>query len=319
LTLIGTSFATTVDITANVYKDFTIFNYIFNFNQTDSIDKFSFEKPRDAQLNYIVDKYAQVQYTQAGDYYIIEPKETRNNTFIIKFKSNQISEELLKTDSIRTYFNFNIEIQELNFELILRDNFGEIINIYPQNYNIHPNNRITWQSTNVHEESLYIVNFKDASKASQEKPISYLLIISYIIPIIILGIGVFILFRKYKKLEKKSKYHKNNQEEIQPPKTNNIKTEEEKEESTKNIFEEIINKHLTENEKEVVMLVKEKEGISQYDILNFIPKLTKSNLSKIISKLHSKKILKRIKVGKVNHIYLGDKLNQGKQNQENKE
>ena len=37
-------------------------------------------------------------------------------------------------------------------------------------------------------------------------------------------------------------------------------------------------------------VIRKNEGISQYDILNFLPSLTKSNLSKIISKLNSKKI-----------------------------
>ena len=79
------------------------------------------------------------------------------------------------------------------------------------------------------------------------------------------------------------------------------------------LFNEFIEKHLTENEKEIARLIKEKEGITQYDILNHIPKLTKSNLSKIISKLDAKKILKRIKVGKVNNIYLGERLEHPKE------
>ena len=73
-------------------------------------------------------------------------------------------------------------------------------------------------------------------------------------------------------------------------------------------YEEITSKYLTENEKEIVEIVNTNEGISQNDILNFLPNLTKSNLSKIISKLNSKRILKRIRVGKINKIYLGDKL-----------
>jgi uncharacterized membrane protein len=73
-------------------------------------------------------------------------------------------------------------------------------------------------------------------------------------------------------------------------------------------YREVIAKFLTENEKLVVSCVRENEGISQYDILNFLPKLTKSNLSKIISKLDNKHILKRIRVGKVNKIYLGNRF-----------
>jgi hypothetical protein len=73
-------------------------------------------------------------------------------------------------------------------------------------------------------------------------------------------------------------------------------------------YREVMARFLTDNEKLVVSCIRENEGISQFDILNFLPKLTKSNLSKIISKLDNKKILKRIRVGKVNKIYLGSRF-----------
>ena len=73
-------------------------------------------------------------------------------------------------------------------------------------------------------------------------------------------------------------------------------------------YKEVMDRFLTDNEKLVVSCIRDNEGISQYDILNFLPKLTKSNLSKIISKLDNKKILKRIRVGKVNKIYLGNRF-----------
>ena len=57
-----------------------------------------------------------------------------------------------------------------------------------------------------------------------------------------------------------------------------------------------------------------KSDISKIYRENFIKSIysTKVTLSKIISKLHSRKILSRIKVGKVNKIYLGDKIEKGK-------
>jgi uncharacterized membrane protein len=76
----------------------------------------------------------------------------------------------------------------------------------------------------------------------------------------------------------------------------------------KEVHDEIVEKYLTDNEKEVVEIVRKKEGISQYDILNELPSISKSNLSKIISKLHSRKFLQRIRVGKVNKIHLGEKF-----------
>ena len=311
LTFASTIHGVNVDATTYLYKDFATFNYVISFDGSDSVDKFSFEKPRDSKLNYIVDKNGKIPYSEAGDYYIITPSEIQDNTFIVNFKSEKLSKELFKTDSFRTYLNFNMEVSELSYKLVLKDDFGEIVNIYPQDYNLRPNGEIQWTSQNVNEDSLYIVNFKDVSNVGKES-IDYLFIAIIAVPIILLGIGFFILFKKYKKLEKGGKNiikAKNDTEK--PSIENDEKPKSPKEENTfsnEDMFYEIVNKHLTENEKEVVLLIKENEGISQYDILNFIPKLTKSNLSKIISKLHSKKILKRIKVGKVNHIYLGDKL-----------
>lgn len=340
------AFSANVEVTSNIYKDYTIFNYIIHFNQNDSINKFSFVKPSNSQVSYVLDNNGDVPYSTAGDYIIIESKDIEQNTFRIRLKSQSISKEILSTDSFKTYFNFNFELEELTFELLLGDNFGEIINIYPSNYQMFPQGNIKWVTNNITGDLLYIVNFKDASVGgSSKEPVNYLLIVSIIIPIIVISIGLIILFKKYRHLEKTNKLifdkkgFREKEDKTQDSTHENsinqdlsnqvydmkhhiqdgeeITKEETKEEKTKNIFDEIINKHLTKNEKEVVLLIKNQEGISQYDILNHIPKLTKSNLSKIISKLHSKRILKRIKVGKVNHIYLGEKLNKSNANSEN--
>ncbi|MFT4244654.1 MAG: helix-turn-helix transcriptional regulator [Candidatus Woesearchaeota archaeon] len=73
-------------------------------------------------------------------------------------------------------------------------------------------------------------------------------------------------------------------------------------------IEEFIQKYLTENEQDVVRVISKQEGIMQQEILDNLPIFTKSTLSKIISKLERKKIIERVRVGKVNKLFIGNEL-----------
>lgn len=75
-----------------------------------------------------------------------------------------------------------------------------------------------------------------------------------------------------------------------------------------NEIEEYIQKYLTENEQDVIRIIKKHEGIIQQEILDILPIITKSTLSKIITKLEGRRILERVRVGKINKLYLGEKL-----------
>ena len=302
-----------VDVKTYIYSDSTIFNYIFEFNQNDSINKFALERPSDAKLDYIVDDNGKIKYDEAGDYYIVElDEEEENCTIYIKFTSQEISKEILQTNSFRNYINFNFKADKLTYEVHFNEDLGELIDIFPQEYQVYNSEKIRWVSYDVDKESLFIINFKNAKKATQESSFDALTITYIVIPTLLLIITILILFRKNKQLNHlQNKIIENKQTENKTQKTQ--LTKEKIEEKPQETFEEIIQKHLTENEQNVVVLIKENEGISQYDILNHLPHLTKSNLSKIISKLHAKKILKRIKVGKVNNIYLGEKLEHTKE------
>ena len=142
-----------------------------------------------------------------------------------------------------------------------------------------------------------------------------------VIIILITLIYVFILRKKHKKTVEsakkeiaKTKRKNNAKSKAKEIKTKEVSKEVIQQENPKETivsnYDEQINKFLTENEKEVVGIIKENQGISQYDILNHLPHLTKSNLSKIISKLNSRKFLNRIRVGKVNKIHLGERLDE---------
>lgn len=329
-------YAADIDITVYAYKDYTIFNYIFKFDEFDNFNKFSIEKPEDAQLDYIVNQNGPVDYSIAGDYYIFKPDEVRNNTFLLKYKSEKISKEISSTEAFKTYLNFNFPVEKLELHLLLKDDFGEIINVFPQNHTISEKGKITWETNNMMDDSLYIVNFKTTETIENQY---FLDNINYFFSfLILLSIIIIFFFRKYlqhlksKITELYKEKNKNKNKDISNKEIHNTEFEQSnnkitainnKNKQTSNTinqktnnniknhnidFDEIIDKHLTENEKKITKLIKQEEGISQNDILHSLPQLTKSNLSKIISKLHSNRFLKRIKVGKTNKIYLGEKL-----------
>lgn len=322
------SYGVDVDVKTYVYKDFTSFNYIFQFDANSSTKKFSVEKPKDATLNYIVDKNGPIEYSVAGDYYIFKPENAQENTFLLRYESKEISKNIFETDSFRTYIGFDFIVENLSFELVLKDDFGDINDIFPAYYILFPDRRIKWNMENSTKESLFIVDFKDVSQASNDKSgIDYTFLLIIFIPTIVILVGFVLLYKNYANLTNKITKEKNHIQndvdeadivsnkntqvgDIQKiaPETKKIKSPEELKEEK---FIEIVEKHLTENEKIVVILIKENEGLSQQDILNHLPQLSKSNLSKIISKLHSKRILKRIKVGKISKIYLGEKVIDG--------
>lgn len=307
-------YGTDIEMSAYVYKDSTIFNYKFLFEENQSITKFSLEKPKNSKLIFATSSRSNIDYTEAGDFFIFEPKNLKNDIILIKIESKSNSEEILKSQSFKNYQNLNIKIDSLKYNLVLKDDFGEIIDIFPENYNLLPNNQIKWEIKNMSKDLLFVVNFKKRDSKTNLNSINYLNIGIYffliLISFMILIFG-FIFYKKHIKENKKEKklnvdvednLDEKNKEDIIIENQNKIvkKTEN---------FEDFVKKHLTQNEKEIVELIKDNQGIIQNEILNFLPQITKSNLSKIISKLDSKKILKRIKVGKINKIYLGEKIN----------
>ena len=68
-------------------------------------------------------------------------------------------------------------------------------------------------------------------------------------------------------------------------------------------------KLLNEKEKEIVKLIIESPGITQYKIMEH-HKITKSNLSKIIKKLSFNGIIEKRDIGRINKLYPGEKLKQ---------
>jgi len=325
--------AANVEILAEIQPDKTIFIYQFYFSEEDNYNSFSFEKPKDSKILSAIDSFNKsLKYSVAGDYFIFrELENTDNNNYTIKFVSNQISEDIISKGSFSNYVNFNFPVDNLTYSIILDENLGEVEEFFPRNYEITNKGNIFWYIEEVKSDTLFLLNF-DKKETTNNYILELLYSLSWILILTLLIIAFLIIFalvRLRKPLNKKDKENKDNKKERERVDISEVEEEDDdnKKEKSESVndekvldktnenleldeakYKEVVNKYLTDNEKDVVKIVKENSGISQYDILNFIPTMTKSNLSKIIAKLNSRKILSRIKVGKVNKIYLGEKL-----------
>lgn len=297
-----------VEIKTQIYEESTIFEYLISFDKTENYKSFSFEKPKDAKMIYVLESNSNVEYSSAGDYFIIKPEETLEKNFTIKFVSISKSEEIKNENIFSTYASFNFPVDKLKFVVSLKDDFGKQLEIVPRNYELDKAGNLVWDLNEVTNDTFFLIKF---GEKEEKRFFIFTFLENYwhillLLFVLILFVWSAIIFKKKGYAQKIT---------VEKLKVNPFKKKEnlpKQEIVDEEKFEELTSKYLTENEKEVVEVVKNNQGISQFDILNYLPNITKSNLSKIISKLHSKKILSRIKVGKINKIYLGDKIEKGK-------
>jgi hypothetical protein len=327
LLLLNLAHSTDVKIESIVLENQTEFRYEFSFLDNEEYQSFSFEKPLDAIIKSAYDKDTNkpISFSIAGKFFIFKPgQNTKNKTFVIEFTSSKISRDLVNKKSMIYYQNFNIPINSLEFTLDLEDDFGQIKEIFPRTYRLTKSGAIKWTTTDVKEDTLFLIEFTEPPQdnntdaPSNNRGFAWFI---YIISIIIIG-TIFFFITKYfvnknnkkivkeeaEKTKKTKEKSKEKPEEKKSEGEDKDENDKEKENNDEDTLEKTIDKYLTDNEKDVVGVIKDNEGISQYDILNFLPNLSKSNLSKIITKLHAKKYLNRIRVGKVNKIYLGETL-----------
>lgn len=330
--LLPSALAVDVVVNVNVGNTKTIMEYNFIFQEDENYNSFSFEKPKDAKIVLIdITSGEETPYSVAGDYFIFRPEETKNQTLKIVMESILLSTELLTKGTYSSYVNFNIPINSLNYNLVFEDQkINDVGDVFPRDYSIS-GNKIIWNINEVGVDLLFLVSFENINfNSSSSEDISYYLLLGLLTLPIFLFIILFVFIKKsdgvkvldkYNEDQKKtansefkdfSKITKDQEDETSSDINIMVSTENnsmiDSKEDIETKFEDFIVKFLTGNEQEVVKIIRNFEGISQFDILNHLPSLTKSNLSKIISKLDSKQILKRIKVGKINKIYLGEKL-----------
>lgn len=331
--LVSGANASEVDVKTDLNQKYTSYEFIFKFDEKDSFDSFSMLKPQNSKLKNISSKNNNsINYTVAGGYYIFTPEETENNTYSMEFVAKNNSDEIISSNAFKHYINFNFDINKFRYQLTTDQTFGSLNEIFPKNYKISQEGNLVWELNDLQDTKLFYVKFDETKETSSYN--DYTLLFSISILLLLIVIALMFSLRKYspKQGRKTSKRKSNNypeEEENTEDLDNPIKEEYDEEdthytyeeepnhkveennnnkEKEEDKFTETVNKYLTKNEKEVAQIVKDNEGISQYDILNHLPHISKSNLSKIISKLHSKKYLNRIKVGKINKIYLGEKL-----------
>lgn len=316
-------FSVNVDIITNVGEVVSTVEYNFYFEEDESYSSFSFEKPRDARIVSISSSSSEnIPYSVAGDFFIFRPENTKNTNLTIKFESNLLSTEIFNKGSFSFYVNFNIPIVNLTHSLFFEEqNLKSILDVFPREYLIREE-KLIWSINDVSSDLLFLVNLNIEQNFQESNDFSYYFLVLLLLIPILLFLVLFYFIRKNNNETQKEEEEKPHKEKIKTKEKQEVQIEpdlnimissqeEQVIDSKEDIevkFNEFIGKYLTKNEMEVVKIIKTYEGISQFDILNHLPLITKSNLSKIISKLDSKKILKRIKVGKVNKIYLGEKL-----------
>ena len=118
------------------------------------------------------------------------------------------------------------------------------------------------------------------------------LILGTILVIISLGFGLYLIL-----FSKTTKSFENTQKDILDT-IKSAKHVELKEDRFKILLE-----GLDENEKKIIMAVKEQDGISQ-STLKIRTDLSKSKLSMTLSQLESKSLISKVKKGKINNIFL---------------
>lgn len=338
--------ATEVFVTSQVENNTVYFDYKINFEDEETTS-FAFEKPKNSRfISANSSSGEELKPSVAGDFFIFEPNVTYNQTIDISFESPSLYSDLQNTGTFSTYVTFNIEVDQLEYTHKPGTYANrEFFEIFPRDYILQNNGDVEWSITNVSTDQLFLISYEDDQGLTSQNEAIFLFLL--FIPIVFF-VGLFIFLKiSSKKIkdtnknneeekireskesqeddaqqEETSEKDKNSQDdtaENQNKKEENSHDEKQQEEqqtqhtenqkqSAEELFEDFISKYLTENEQEVARIIKEHPGIAQNDILHHTPHLTKSNLSKIIAKLNNKKIFNRIKVGKVNKIYLGERL-----------
>lgn len=320
--------AVDVTITSEIKENSVFFTYFFDFEEKDGLSSFAFEKPKNSRFISAASTNGEsMRPSVAGDFYIFEPEEsTRGENLTVYFEAPSVYSTLQSTGTFSTYVTLNFEPESLKF-IYKSGPYGsrEIFEVYPRDYILLENNNIEWSIDTLNSDQLFLISYnQDASSSDISDNIFLILLLIPVLFFIILLVFLKMTSGKDKdsNQDDKSKVYDDEIDEKSIPKQpeedkakkqkktkeDQIKSQVKEELSFEELFDDFIEKYLTENEQEVAKIIKDNEGIAQNDILDHLPTLTKSNLSKIISKLDGKKILSRIRVGKVNKIYLGDRL-----------
>ena len=165
LTTFTQIYSANVNVDVEIYVDYSIFNYEFEFDETESYRSFSFEKPKDALVELISSDNLNnsVRYSIAGDYFILNPKSVKNDTFYIQFKSKQVSKNIYEKSAFEIYTNFNFVVDELNLNIKLIEDVGDIETYFPRDYRVLDDNSLDWILTDIDREVLFRLEFSQVN------------------------------------------------------------------------------------------------------------------------------------------------------------
>jgi uncharacterized membrane protein len=259
----------------NVYSD-----YIYHISNTEIISclkEFESYIPLNSKIFYLKDEYGNLEYEQKENSLKIIlgkcPEIGEMKIIFLKVRSKEIDQ--LEKGIERYVFEFYPSQTINNFEHLIKlpgDLKKESIKeIRPLIESENYEGRIVyhWKEENVSNSIIHIIKFKK-EKGKIIKIILKLLSITLVV-------GSFFLITSYLK-------KKNWQKRIQ--KTIRI---------------------LNEKDKEIINEIIKKEGINQSELKNKL-ELSKSNISKIISKLELRELIIKKNEGKINKLYIGEKL-----------
>jgi hypothetical protein len=300
-------YGTDVNITTNFFNDKIKYNYTIDFKNK-PISKFTMEIPLNSKVVKIYSK-KNLNFSYLKDEIFVKNLDNDNLIFVELITKNG----KINKDTFSNYIDFNFPIKNLLFNFNFNFNFDmdySKINIYPKTSFIEKN-KIIWKFEDISSELLIFIEFnenylKSTKSIEYKESVSYLFIL-LIIPLILFIFFITFIFLKKDILKNNNIFNKKNTKIVNTKLKNlNKKDKINKKENLE--FKNKIKKYLTENEKKIVCEIKKNEGISQLGILSSHPDITKSNLSKMISKLNSLKFLEKIRVGKETNLYLGSKL-----------
>ena len=281
------AFSLKANIHIEVNEDKTYFRY--NLSQVKG-DELSIEKPKDSVLlSYKDQNNSKLSHSIHENFFTFHTKGSNNTNYLISFTSKSSSEHVLMKSLFSTYVNFKQPVDTLNVVMEFGRGLSKPHLIFPRDHGKADKRKVTWNLTDIESEQLFVVESEPSPQFLSTENIFF----------IILSIPVFFFVILTIYAGSKPIHSTNKKHQKSPQST------KEKQKNPLNIFAD---KFLTDNEKKVVEAVLKKEGIQQIEILDSVRELSNSSLSKIIAKLHSKDILQRVRVGKINKIYLGGKV-----------
>ncbi len=304
-------------ISATIEGSATYLNYVFKLNP--GIERFSFEIPKGSSIIYVNDNYGDVEYEMVN-----EGTKTDSEIKINFKKGLEISEERIVLIKLKTkeLVSRKTRYYEFVYDLKTDKNFTFTLNL-PET-TIKNTIEFSPEGIVTEDSGSYAIEWKIVTEADGDKNISKIFLVRYstqeqslwfgiiLSAIIIAILIVMIIFRIKRKREEKMGAK---EAELEKRKDDNetgkemILDEEKIANAQKQKLLDSL-KLLNEKEKAVIEYILKNEGNEGCLQSNLQKEIgyTKSNLTKIIKKLEFRGVVKRKKIGKINRLYLGEKM-----------